>query len=208
MTSASIENIYIDYRTSAEFPPDYTLQFFEKNEMFLKNLTIKNDNELMLFIELAWQHLNALYQKDRYNETVDNSLRYLKIINIKINQQNTASIKNEWYYGILLFEGMAAYRLRAYKISTAVLKELTEHDSKNENYKNWLRYSKHGQRLWISKTITLVCGLLLLIQIFFNKYIPSFLLRISLDGIALVGIIGVAVYEYIINRSFRKSTQK
>jgi hypothetical protein len=208
MATASIESIYIDYRTAPEFPPDYTLQFFEKNDIFLKNLAIKNNNALTLFIELAWQHLNALYQKDRYNETFDNALRYLRIIDGKINEHNNATKKNEWYYGILFFEGMAAYQLRAYKISTPVFKELTEHDSKSDNYKNWLRYSKHGQRLWISKTITVVCGLLLLIEIFFKKYIPSFFLRISLDGIALVGIMGVSIYEYQINRSFRKSNLK
>ena len=149
-----------------------------------------------------------MYQKDRYNDTADNAIKYLKIIDSRINQHNLAFIKNDWYYGILLFKGMATYRLRDYKTSTPIFKELTEHDSKNENYKNWLRYSKYGLHLWISKTITVVCGLLLLIEVFFKKYIPSFFIRISLDSIALVGFVGTLVYDYYIKRSFRKSNQK
>ena len=205
----TIENIYNDYRTANEYPSYYTLDFFAKNAIPLNNLdSFKDDNELKLFIELSWQHLNALYQKDRYNDTADNAIKYLKTIDSKINQHNLPFIKDDWYYGILLFKRMATYRLRDYKTSTPIFKELTEHDSKNENYKNWLRYSKYGLHLWISKTITVVCGLLLLIEVFFKKYIPSFFIRISLDSIALIGFVGTLIYDYYIKRSFRKSNQK
>jgi hypothetical protein len=209
MTTTSIENLYEDYRAVSEYPPDYTLDFFQKNAIYLKNLpAFKNDNELKLFIELSWQHVNALYLKDRYNETVDNAINYLKIINSKINQHDLTFIKDDWYYGILLVKGIATYRLQDYKTSTAIFEELTEHDSKNENYKNWLRYSMYGKRLWISKTIAVLCAVLFLAEVFFKKYISSFYLRFSLDSIALIGLIGTLIYDYYIKISFRKSNQK
>jgi hypothetical protein len=209
MSPTSIENIYNDFRTASEYTPDYILDFFAKNAIPLNNLdTFKDDGELKLYIELSWQHLSALYQKNRYNDTADSAVKYLKIFDSKVKQHSLTFIKDDWYYDILLFKGMATYQLRDYKTSTPIFKELTEHDSKNENYKNWLSYSKYGLHLWISKTITVICGLLLLIEIFFKKYIPSFFVRISLDGIALAGLIGTSIYDYYIKRSFRKSNQK
>jgi hypothetical protein len=209
MSPTTIENIYNDYRTAGKYSPDYALDFFAKNVTTLNNPdTFKDDGELKLYIELLWQHLNALYQKDRYNDTADNAIKYLYIIDSKINQHRQAFIKDDWYYGILLFKGMATYQLRDYKASSTIFKELTEHDPKNENYKKWLSYSTYGLHMWISKTITVVCGVLLLIEIFFKKYIPSFFLNISLDGIALIGLTGTLIYDYYIKRSFRKSNQK
>ncbi len=209
MPPTSIENIYNDYRTAGEYSPDYALDFFAKNAIPLNNPdACKDGSELKLYVELSWQHLNALYQKYRYNDTADNAKKYLNIIDSKINQHSQAFIKDDWYYGIVLFKGMATYQLRDYKASNTIFKELTEHDSKNDNYKKWLSYSKYGLHLWISKTITIVCGLLLLIEIFFKKYIPSFFLNISFDGIALVGLTGTLIYDYYIKRSFRKSNQR
>src|SRR2546421_2959649 len=138
MTTNTIENIYNEYRAASDYPPDYTLNFFANNANLINNFEVfKNVKELKLYIELAWQHLNALYQKDRFNETVNNAIKYLKIIDSEINQHNLISIKDNWYYGILLFKGMATYRLRDYKTSTSVFKELARYDTKNENYKNW-----------------------------------------------------------------------
>ena len=209
MISPSIEDIYNDYRTAKDYPPSYTLGFFEKDENSLSNLDSINDNdELKYFIELSWQHLNALYQNGRYNDTVNNSIEYLRIIDREIDRHQLAFIKNDWYYGILLFKGMATYHLRDYNTSTPIFKALTEHDSKNQNYKNWLRYSKYGLHLWISRTIAVVCGLLILIEILFEKWIPSTFTGIPLDVVALIGIIGTMVYDYYVKRNFRKSNLK
>jgi hypothetical protein len=208
MTINPIGNIYNNYRSVGEYSTDYTLDFFKKNAIAMNNPgTLENNNELKLYIELAWQHLNALYQKDRYNETADNAIKYLKVVDGKINQERMAFIKDNWYYGILLYNGMANYQLHDYRTSVSIFRQLTEQDSKNEHYKNWLAHSKYRQRLWISKTITVLCALLLLIEIFFKKYIP-FVAGISLDSIALVGIVGTLIYDYYMNRSFRKSKIK
>ncbi len=131
----------------------------------------------------------------------------LKFIENEIERLSLKAFIDEWYIGLPSFEAMALYHLRDYKASTNIFRQLTQYDKRNGNYKNWLSYSLYGQRMWISKTITVLCGLLILIEIFFKRYIPSFLVRMSLDGIALIGLVGTAIYDYYIKRSFKRTTQ-
>jgi hypothetical protein len=163
--------------------------------------------ELKFYVQLAWQHCNALYLKNRFNEMADTAIKYLEIIDGEIERLKDNSVKDKWYFGILFLEGMAVYNLRDYKGSTPIFKQLSKQDPQNENYKNWLSYSLYGQRMWISKTITIICFALFAIQIFFNKLIP-FSGRMSLDGIALLGLIGTGLYDFYIKRSRRKVTEK
>lgn len=205
----SIQILYSDYRTETEYSPDYTLNFFSKYALDFNNIIrFQNSDDLNLYIELTWQYINALFVKDRYNVTIDQSSKHLEIIDEEMERLNINSINNDWYYGILLLKGMATYRLRDYKTSTLIFKRLLEADPKNDNYKIWYNFSRYGQRMWISRTITILCCALLLFEIFFKKYIPSFLVGISLDGLALIGIIGTLVYDYFIKRSFRRYQQK
>jgi hypothetical protein len=209
MGTNSIQILYSDYRTATEYSPDYTLDFFSKNALRFNNIIrFQNSDELNLYIELTWQYVNALFVKDRYNVTIDQSKKHLEIIDEEMERLNINSINNDWYYGILLLKGMATYRLRDYKTSTLIFKRLMEVDPQNDNYKNWYNFSRYGQRMWISRTITILCCALLLFEIFFKKYIPSFLVGISLDGLALTGIIGTLVYDHFIKRSFRRYQQK
>ncbi len=208
MAANTILQLYNEYRSAPNYQPDYVLDFFTKNAISFNNInTFQNSDELHLYIELIWQYLNALYKKDRYNETINNAIKYIQIIESQIVRLGSSSIKDEWYYGVFFFKGMAAYRLRDYKTVTFVFKQLANHDIKNENYKMWLNYSRYGQRKWISKTIMIICALLLLTEFFFRKYLPFFVVGISLDGIALLGFIGVLIYDYYIQRSLRE-TQK
>jgi hypothetical protein len=209
MGTNSIQLLYSDYRTATEYSPEYVLDFFSRNALQFNNITrFQDGDELHLYIELTWQYLNALFIKDRYNVTVDQSIKHLEIIDREMEHLNITSIKNDWYYGILFLKGMATYRLRDYKTSTLIFKRLIEVDPENDNYKNWLNSSRYGQRMWISRTITIICVALLLIEIFFKKYIPSFIARLSLDGIALTGFIVILFYDYYIKRSFRKASRK
>ena len=209
MTTNTIKQLYGDYRTPSEYPHDYTLDFITRNAILFNNIkTFQDADELNLYVQLSWQHLNALYSKDRFNETADNAIKYLQIIDNEINRLNLNSSKDDWYYGLLLLKGTAVYQLRDYKTSTPIFKQLVAHDSKNENYKNWLSYSLYGQRMWISNTIVIICMSLGAIEIFFEQYIPSSMVRMSLLGIALTGLIGTGIYDYHIKRNRRKSQLK
>jgi hypothetical protein len=208
MTS-NIEKIYDDFRTDFENKPDYVIDFYSKNSLFFSNIkTFKNKEELRLFIEITWQYLNAIYQKDRFNDTVDNASRNLQLIEKEIDRLDANDLKDDWYNGVLHFKGMATYRLRDYKTSTPIYKYLTSADPKNDNFKNWLNYSSYGQKIWLVNTINIVCGLLIVVFFFAKEYIELFEIRISLLSIGFLGLIGNWAYEYYIKRSFRRTTKQ
>src|SRR6185436_13119937 len=99
MTTSSIQYLYSDYRTATEYSPEYALDFFSRNALQFNNFkTFQDSNELNLYIELTWQYLNALFVKDRYNITIDQSIKYLEIIDREMERLNVTSIKNDWYY--------------------------------------------------------------------------------------------------------------
>jgi hypothetical protein len=205
---SNIEKLYNDFRVEFENNPDIVIDYYSKNILFFNNIKKFNDKvELKHFIEITWQYLNAIYKKDRFNETVDNANRNLLIINNEIDRLGADDIKDEWYNDILHFKGMASYRLRDYKTSTPIYKYLTEVDSKNDNFKNWYNYSKYGQKLWLVNTINIVCGLLVVIYFFAEDFIEFFEIRISILSIGFLGLIGNWVYEYYIKRSFRRTTK-
>jgi hypothetical protein len=205
----NIEKIYNDFRTDFENSSDYVIDFYSKNNLFLNNIKKFTDKEeLRLFIEIVWQYLNAIYQKDRFNETVDFADRNLKLIDSELTRLVADDLKNDWYNGILHFKGMAAYRLRDYKTSTPIYKYLTTADTKNDNFKNWLNYSTYGQKLWLVNTINVVCGLLIVSYFFVKEYIELFEIRISILGIGFLGLVGNWAYEYYIKRSFRRTTKQ
>lgn len=205
----NIEKIYNDLRLEFQNSPDYVIDFYSKNNLFLNNIkTFTDKEELRLFIEIVWEYLNAVYQKDRFNETVDFADKNLEIIDSELIRLNADELKNDWYNAILHFKGMASYRLRDYKTSTPIYKYLTKADPENDNFKNWLNYSSYGQRLWLVNTINILCVLLIATEIIFKEQIESFHLRVSFLGLGLLGLIGNWGYEYYIKRSFRKTTKK
>ncbi len=204
----NIEKIYNDLRADFENTPDYVIDFYSKNNLLLNNIKSFTDKEeLRLFIEIVWQYLNAVYQKDRFNETVDFADKNLKLIDSELIKLNADELKDDWYNGILHFKGMASYRLRDYKTSTPIYKYLTKSDPKNDSFKNWLNYSTYGQRLWLVNTINIVCGVMVLVYFFYKEYIEVFEIKISILGIAMFGLFANWGYEYYIKRSFRKTTK-
>lgn len=204
----NIEKIYNDFRADFENSSDYVIDFYSKNNLFLNNIkTFTDKEELRLFIEIVWQYLHAVYQKDRFNETVDFVDKNLKLIHSELTRLNADELKDDWYNGILHFKGMASYRLRDFKTSTQIYKHLTKTDPNNDSFKNWLNYSSYGQRLWLVNTISILCGLLFVTVIVFQEQIQSFELRVSILGLGLLGLIGNWGYEYYIKRSFRKTTK-
>jgi hypothetical protein len=197
--------IYSDFRADFKDNPDFVIDFYSKHSLFLNNIrTFKDKEDLRLFIELTWQYLNATYRKDRFNDTVDNADKSLELIDSEIKRLNAADLKDIWYNGILFLKGMAIHNLRDYKNATPIFKQLVQTDSKNENFKRWLTYSTHGERLWLINIISIVCGLMMLTGILFRDLIPV-LIRFPMSALGVIGIIVVWTYEYYIKRSFRKA---
>lgn len=204
MTS-NLKKLYHEFIVDFENSPNYVLDFYTKNVLFLNNIrTFTDSEELQFFVEIVWQYLNVIYQKARFNETVDFADKTLKIIDSELIRLNANGIKGDWYNGIMHFKGMASYQLRDYKTSTSIYKYLTVADAKNDNFKNWLNHSVYGQRLWLVNTINVVSGILLLIYFFAKEYIELVEIRISILSIAFLGLLGNLSYEYYTKRSFRR----
>jgi tetratricopeptide (TPR) repeat protein len=137
MATNTIENIYIHYRTTSEFSSDAVIDFFTRNSILFNNLTKFTDKEeLKLYAELMCQNLNALYHKGRYSEIVATAEKNIRFVNTKIVRLNLVAFINEWYSGILFLKAMALYKLKNYKVSTKIFRQLTNEDKRNENYKN------------------------------------------------------------------------
>lgn len=204
-----VQNLLNDYRTTEDFSTEYTLNFFSKHAILFNNFkTFADEDELKSYIQLSWQHCNALFSKGRFNETTDSSIKYLELIDREIFRLNLPYIKDDWYYGLISLQGRSVYRLRAYKESTRIFKQLVSYDPQNESYQTLLNWSLYGQRLWISKSITIICMALIAIEFFFKEQIPSLIARMSILGIALIGLIGTGIYDLYIKRSGRKRTKK
>lgn len=99
----TVQKLYSEFRSAIEHSPDSTLDFFTQNSILLKNIkSFQIGFELDLYIQLAWQHLNALYKKNRFNDTADNAIKYLQIVDGEIERLNLYSLKGNWYFGLLL----------------------------------------------------------------------------------------------------------
>jgi hypothetical protein len=70
MNKLTTEYLYADFKSVAEYTPEYASAFFEKYADYFKTVnSLKDSADLNLYIELTWQHLHMLYVKNRYAET-------------------------------------------------------------------------------------------------------------------------------------------
>jgi len=202
---STIETIYNSFRGIKQHSIDHTINFFETSPISLSEFkSFKERKDLKFFIELTWQYTNALFQKHHYNETIDKIILYFPIIENEIERLGDNTLKDNWYYGILFFQGMASHNLHDFKTATPIFKQLLLQDPKNDNYKDWYNSSLYGKRMRISKSIMIVCLTLFAIAILFHKYFP-FNVKMSLEGIALLGLMATTIYDYYTKRSRRKN---
>ena len=206
MSNSPIENIYFEFKTTYQERPEFTIDFYNKNSIHLNNLkSFKNKEELKYYIELIWQYLNANFKKHYYNEIIHFAHQPQQFIDREIGKLNANELKDNWYYGIVFFVGQSNYNIKDYKTSTPIFKQLVKVDSKNDLYIKWLRYSQYGQQLWIVKTVWIVSICLILITMFAGKYIPNKNIKIAMDLMGILLLVGNWSYDYYIKRSFRKS---
>ena len=205
----SIENIYNDFRATYQDNPDFTLDFYNNNSVLLNNIKIFTDSEqLRLYIELIGRYLSAHYKKSHYNEIINIVDEKRQIIDCEISRLDYAPLKDDWYYNLIYHKGMASYNLKDYKTATSIFEELVKIDSKNDNYKYWLRYCKSGQVTRFSRVITIICGVTLVADIFFGKLISSNLLKLWVMGTVFLLLVIIQSYEYYLRYSLRKTKEK
>lgn len=205
----NIENIYSDFRTNYENNPDFSIDFYKSNSIYLNNIKdFKDKQNLKFYIEIICKYAEAIYQKDHYNLAIDIIDEKQIFIDNEIKRLNADEIKNSWYYSLQFVKGMASYHLKDYKTATSIFKNLVQFDSQNDLYKRWLTYSQYGLNIWLVRIINIVCSLLVLTEIIFESRIKNFYVRISILAIGLLGLLSNWTYEYYIKRSFRKKNAK
>jgi tetratricopeptide (TPR) repeat protein len=198
--------LYNDFRTDFENSPDFVIDFYTKSSVFFNNIkAFKDEHDLRYFIEMTCKYVEAVYQKDRYNQALDLIDKYLPFIDNEISRLNADELKDGWYQSFHFVKAMSLYKLKDYSRATPIFKTLTNIDPENDNYKSWLRYSVYGQRLWLTYLINVVAGLFIVSDIFFESYISNYYVQQSLLGIGLLLLIGSGLYEYFIKRSFRRT---
>jgi len=205
MQAQTIDSIYTHFRASFKETPEFVIDYYRQNAGVMDGIQhFSSPSELKYFSELSWHYLNALFSKDHYNETIDEAEKRLLIIERHLKLLNDRSVKDEWYFGIYLLKGMAAFKLRNFRVATKLFKHLADQDPQNDLYRKWLRDSLYSQRLRIIHAIWAVAALLLLFVLFFEEFIPSSFARL---GLTVAGFLGVAFnlgYEFYAKRSFRK----
>ena len=121
MAASLISNIYDELRSSYEDNPEFIIDFFTKNTIAFNNITVFSDiDDLRCYIELTCLFTEALYKKDRYDDTVDTINKLSPIINKEVTRLEAFELKGEWYHSILFLKGMASYSLRDYKTATPI----------------------------------------------------------------------------------------
>jgi hypothetical protein len=204
-----IQNIYSDFRTNYENNPDFSIDFYKRNSIYLDNIIeFKDKQDLKSYIEIISKYTDAIYQKGHYNLAIDIINEKQIFIDNEILRLHADELKDSWYYSLQFVKGMASYYLKDYKTSTLIFKNLVEIDNQNDLFKIWLNNSQYGLNLWIVRTINIVCGILILTEIIFESRIKNFYVRISMLAIGLLGLLSNWTYEYYIKRSFRKKNSK
>lgn len=205
----NIENIYSDFRTNYENNPDFSIDFYKSNSIYLNNIKDFSDKQnLKFYIEIICKYIEAIYQKGHYNLAIDIIDEKQIFIDNEIKRLNADELKNSWYYSLQFVKGMASYHLKDNKTATSIFKNLVKIDPQNDLYKRWLTYSQYGLNIWLVRIINIVCSLLLLTEIIFESRIKSFYVRISILAVGLLGLLSNWTYEYYIKRSFRKKNSK
>jgi hypothetical protein len=125
----------------------------------------------------------------------------------ELKRLNVEDLTVDIYHNLLFYKGAAAYKLRDYKSSTLIFKYLSKNDPRNENYIDWLNHSRYGQKLWLVKIINIICGILAIIYLFTKEYIVIAEFKLSILGLAMLGLLSNWIYEYYIKRSFKNNTK-
>jgi tetratricopeptide (TPR) repeat protein len=201
----TIEDIYSEFSSVNIYEPDSIIGFYEKNAIFFNNIKqFKDADELIMYIEIVCRYATAIKDKGRYNLAIDFLEKHQVFIDQERKRLNISDTDNFYYNGLSLIKGVAYYNLKDYKTSTPIFKKLVLLDNQSDLYAEWYQYSLYGQRRWISNVILIISMALIAIGIVFSKAIKSPIIKIQMDSIGILGILGTSIYDYYTKRSFRK----
>lgn len=208
MNTLTIQSLHAEFMSAPEYTPEHAAAFFEKYARYLETVDpLPDSTELHVFIELAWQHLHMLNEKNSYAAVLSASTTYLTIIDRESRRLGCHLAGDEWYDCLLFIRGMAAYRLGTYPVSTPIFRRLSHDNRENGQFALWYHYSVYQQYRRTSNIVMILSAILLLVVLVFDKKISSFLLKFILLGIVFVGSIGSLCFDQYMKRVIKKARQ-
>ena len=206
MSVQTLDQIYTSFRAGFKDTPDFAIDFYRNNASVLEGMKhFASPSELKYFTEINWHYINALLQRDHYNDAIDEANITLSVIDFEADRLHAPMVNDDWYCGILYLKGMSHYKLRNYKEAEPIFKWLVTEDPGNDLYYKWHQNSLYGIRLRWVNAIWSVSAIILLFVLFFEEFIPSKAARLGITIIGFSGVVGNLVYEYYSRRSYRRS---
>src|ERR1700733_6830950 len=117
---------------------DQVIKTFEANQDFILNTDIYSSDENYFFVTLLIHHYGrALRIKERYSKALPFLNRAMPLLESDVIFEQV-DLRNRLRTDNRLDRGIAYYRKSNYKKAKEDFIWLTNHDSHNENYRNWL----------------------------------------------------------------------
>ncbi len=205
MASLSLSDLYSQFYQEFVNEPDFFISFHNKNSILFNNYrSFANADEVKQFMEMTCYYIGALYRKDRYHDTISEADKYLIFIDSGIAEYNAIELKDDWYYNFIYFKAMAYYCLDEFKTALKLFNQLVTYDPKNDNYAKWLKYSRYRTKQWMINSVWILCGLLIIFDLFFSSYVKTGIIRTAIPIVALTAFAINSFAEYITKRNFKK----
>jgi hypothetical protein len=202
----TIIEVYNDFRKSSDYDSNWVLKCYEKHNLYINYLdSFNNEEELRLFIWICFFVSRANFERKRFNDTIQFAESKMLVIDQYIWRQNAFDQKNEFYYGIKNYNGMANYRLKDFKVSTAIFTQLLQEEPRNDDYQNWLNHSKKQQSRGFRNSLYIIFFLILAIEMIYSRFSHNSTFAFIMLIMSTVGFTVLLLYDFVSDgRSRRK----
>jgi tetratricopeptide (TPR) repeat protein len=199
-----IEKVYGNFVLTTMESPDTAINFFNENIVVFNNIErFETKEDLINFEHMFWFYSSALFERGRYNDTIDIVLKFLPIIEIGIEEFEIDKSSDKHYKRIIYEKARASYNLNDYNAAFNDFKELSSYEPNNDRYKNWLSSSNNGKQQRIINALCIFGTIGLITDVVGGKSIPKEP-RVFIISISLIFLIIALVMQIIISRNKRR----
>lgn len=176
------------------------IQFYEANLESINHIDTNQDNN---------HYDSKMRLQSEYGLSLVSAGYYTKALLVLADSiqmfENSPSIENDKIHTITYFEhllwnyGVALWETKRIHDATLLFERLVRNYPKNEKYRAWLNGLKAEKIKKFTKPFWIICGIWLLGELtLFEKFDPSIQLTLSLVGVLLLVVVGIAeLYIYL-----------
>ena len=201
-----MESIYTRYKSEYAHSPDSAIKFYKENRLLFNNINrFSNQQELLLFMEVYYQCVNAFVIRKQYRNALS-ALRSLPAIERAMDEFGIDRSKYQFYKQIIFQKACSLYYLRDVNQAMRLFSQLHEYEPENDVLKNWVencRLRKISRLVYIPLFAATVS---MLLQIVYKR--PEYVqLHQVLSMVVYASVVaGIGVLMYIQRKSNRKLT--